>query len=128
RITGALFVIASLIYIPWMLEALNTHALWFALPFFFATLYITVFLLISIYNNWNRSVPKLFKLPEGVEPVVAILIPTYGEPAEMVHKTIESVLHQNWPHEAMLIIVGDDGHNPNMQYMVENLQRNYASA
>ena len=128
RISGGLFVVGSLFYIPWQFEALNTHALWFALPFLSAALYIHFFLLISIYNNWNRSVPKLFKLPDGVEPVVAILIPTYGELAEMVQKTIESVLHQNWPHEAMLIIVGDDGHNPKMQYMVENLQRNYPSA
>ena len=46
----------------------------------------------------------------------------------MVQKTIESVLQQNWPNEAMLIIVGDDGRNPKMQYMVENLQRNYSAA
>jgi cellulose synthase (UDP-forming) len=128
RITGSLFVITSLFCIPWMFGALNTHALWLSLPFFFATLYITVFGFISIYNNWNRSVPKLFKLPDGVEPVVGILIPTYGEPVEMVQKTIESVLHQNWPHQAMLIIVGDDGHNPKMQYMVEGLQRYYPLA
>jgi len=128
RLSGALFVIASLFYIPWMFGALNTHALWFALPFFFATLYITCFLFLSIYNNWNRSVPQLFKLPDGVEPLVATLIPTYGEPVEMVQKTIESVLHQNWPHEAMLIIVGDDGHNPKLQEMLKYLQRNYVSA
>jgi cellulose synthase (UDP-forming) len=60
--------------------------------------------------------------------MVAILIPTYGEPVEMVQKTIESVIQQNWPHEAMLIIVGDDAHNPQMGYMVENLQKNYTSA
>ena len=128
RITGAMFVAASLFYIPWEIRALNTHALWFSLPFLFATLYITISLFITIYNNWNRSVPKLFRLPDGVEPVIAILIPTYGEPVEMVQKTIESILHQNWPDEAILIIVGDDGHNPQMQYMVEDLQRNYSSA
>jgi|GEM_PF-811848 len=128
RITGAIFIVIALFYIPWVLRALNKDVLWFSLPFLFATLYMTVLLAIAIYNNWNRSVPKLFKLPEGVEPVVAILIPTYGEPVEMVQKTIESILHQNWPNESMIIIVGDDAHNRKMQYMVENLQRNYSSA
>ena len=60
--------------------------------------------------------------------MVAILIPTYGEPVEMVQKTIESVIQQNWQNGAMLIIVGDDAHNPQMGYMVENLQKNYTSA
>ena len=128
RITGVLFIIASLIYTPWMLTAINTQALWFALPFFFATVYITLFLYLTIYNNWNRSVPQLFKLPDGVEPMVAILIPTYGEPVEMVQKTIDSVLQQNWPQEAMLVVIGDDSHNPKMQSMVEGLQRQYPLA
>jgi cellulose synthase (UDP-forming) len=128
RITGVLFIIASLVYMPWMFRAVNTQALWFALPFLFGTVYITLFLYLTIYNNWNRSVPQLFKLPDGVEPMVAILIPTYGEPVKMVQKTIESVLQQNWPQDAMLIIVGDDSHNPKMQYMVEGLQRQYTLA
>lgn len=112
RITGVLFIIASLAYTPWMLTTMNTQAWWFALPFLFATIYITLFLYLTIYNNWNCSVPQLFKLPDGVEPMVAILIPTYGEPVEMLQKTIESVLQQNWPQDAMLVIIGDDGHNP----------------
>ena len=128
RITGVIFIAIALFYIPWVFEVLNKDVLWFSLPFLFATLYMTLLIILAIYNNWNRSVPKLFRLPDGVEPVVAILIPTYGEPVEMVHKTIESVLQQNWPNEAMLIIVGDDGRNPKMQYMVENLQRNYSAA
>ena len=128
RITGVLFIIASLAYTPWMLTTMNTQAWWFALPFLFATIYITLFLYLTIYNNWNRSVPQLFKLPDGVEPMVAILIPTYGEPVEMLQKTIESVLQQNWPQDAMLVIIGDDGHNPKTQSMVEGLQRRYTSA
>lgn len=128
RITGIIFIGIALFYIPWVFQALNRDVLWFSLPFLFATLYMTALIILAIYNNWNRSVPKLFKLPDGVEPVVAILIPTYGEPVEMVQKTIESVLNQNWPQEAMLIIVGDDGRNSQMQFMVENLQRNYSAA
>lgn len=128
RITGVIFIAIALFYIPWVFEVLNRDVLWFSLPFLFATLYMTILIILAIYNNWNRSVPELFKLPDGVEPVVAIFLPTYGEPVEMVQKTIESVLNQNWPQEAMLIIIGDDGHNPKMQSMVENLQRNYAAA
>jgi cellulose synthase (UDP-forming) len=128
RITGVIFIATALVYIPWVFASLNRAVLWFALPFLFATLYMTVLITLAIHNNWNRSVPQLFKLPNGVEPLVAILIPTCGEPVGMVQKTIESVLHQNWPQEALLIIVGDDGHNPSMRSMVEQLQRRYPDA
>ena len=128
RVTGIIFIGIALFYIPWVFEALNREVLWFSLPFLLATLYMTILITLAIYNNWNRSVPKLFELPDGVEPIVAILVPTCGEPVEMVQKTVESVLNQNWPQEAMLIIVGDDSHNPKMRSMVESLQRNYATA
>jgi cellulose synthase (UDP-forming) len=128
RVTGIIFIGIALFYIPWTFEALNGDILWFSLPFLFATLYMTILIIIAIYNNWNRSVPQLFKLPNDVEPVVAILVPTCGEPVEMVQKTIESVLNQNWPQEAMLVIVGDDSHNPKMQSMAEDLQRKYPTS
>ncbi len=127
RTIGALFVVASLFYIPWLIHTLNTDALWFSLPFLFANLYITFFIFITIFNNWNRSAPDLFKIPKGLEPIVAVLIPTYGEPVEMVQKTLESVLNQDWPHEALVIILGDDSHKSHVRYMVENMQRKYSS-
>ena len=128
RVTGGIFIAIALFYLPWMFEALNRDILWFSLPFLFATLYMTIGTIIAIYNNWDRSAPKLFRLPDGVEPLVATLIPTCGEAVEMVQKTIESVLNQNWPQRAMLIIIGDDARNSKMQSMIENLQRIYSAA
>jgi cellulose synthase (UDP-forming) len=128
RVTGIAFVLVSLFYISWIVENLNKDALWFSLPFLLANLCITISIFISIFNNWNRSTPNLFKIPQGLEPAVAVFIPTYGEPVEMLQKTIESVLQQDWPHESLVIIIGDDGHRPVVQSMVENVQRNYASA
>lgn len=126
RIASILFIIVAIFYFSWLVQVLNTQVLWLSLPFFAANLYTSGFVCITIINNWHRSVPKLLKLPEGLEPRVAVLIPTYGEPVDMLQRTIESLLHQQWPHEKLVVVVGDDSRRPEVRSMVENLQRYYA--
>src|SRR5258708_20831334 len=127
RITGTLFVLAIFIYIPWMIYHLNTQALWLSLPFLVVNLYTAVLVLIVVFNNWSKSVPLLFKLPEGSEVMVAVIIPTYGEPLEMLQLTIKSVIQQNWPPDKLTIVIGDDGHRDEVRMMVEHLQAMYVS-
>jgi cellulose synthase (UDP-forming) len=128
RIASILFIITAILYFSWLIRTLNTNALWLSPPFFAANLYTSSLICITIFNNWNRSAPKLIKLPEGLEPGVAVLIPTYGEPVDMLKITIESVLHQQWPNEKLVVVIGDDGRRPEVRSMVESLQRYYASA
>lgn len=127
RIFGAVFVVAFLFYVPWLVSSINTAALWLSIPFLTANLYTTFLVLITIFNNWHRSAPYLYRLAEGSELKVAVLIPTYGEPADMLRATIESVLHQNWALEKLVIIVGDDGRRIEVKVLVEGLQKMYPS-
>ncbi len=128
RITGSFFIVVALYYITWLFRVLNTRVLWFSLPFFFATFYTTVLVFITVYNNWYRTMPERIGVHKGYEPTVAVCIPTYGEPIEMLQITLESVLSQNWPHEKLLIVVGDDSHRSLVKDMVEDLQRAYVPA
>ncbi len=128
RVTGILFVMLALFYIFWIVGNLNKDALWFSLLFLSANIFISISIFVSIFNNWSRSTPHLFKIPTGLEPVVAVLIPTYGEPVEMLQNTIESVLQQYYPKDSLVIVVGDDGHRDVVQSMVENMQKNHVSA
>ena len=72
--------------------------------------------------------PIRVKVPKGQEPTVAVLIPTYGEPIEMVQITLESVLTQDWSDEKFVIVVGDDSHKKQVKDMVESMQRNFSPA
>ena len=123
RLVGLFFLLTALFYLTWLVRTLNKDALWLSLPYFLVSLYTTVMISITIYNNWRRVIPQLVMLPKGREPMVAVLIPTYGEPVEMVQITLESVLSQGWPQERLLILIGDDSHRSQIQEMVEKVKQ-----
>jgi cellulose synthase (UDP-forming) len=54
----------------------------------------------------------LRRLEQGDEPTVAVLIPTCGEPIEMVLATLRSVVGQDWPQEKLVIVLGDEMNDP----------------
>ncbi|HUQ85305.1 MAG TPA: glycosyltransferase family 2 protein [Candidatus Limnocylindrales bacterium] len=77
--------------------------------------------IISIMTNWGYKIPTARHLLDGQEPEVAVLIPTYGEPVDMVIRTIESVIDQDWPHDKLVIAVGDDGRNEDLNNAIIKL-------
>src|SRR5260370_23155368 len=103
RLYGIFFIGASLLYLPWLFITLNKQALWFSLPFVGANLYANALVLLTLFNSWKQSSPHLFKLPKGAEVPIAVLLPTCGEPVDMLSTTIESVLTQQWPHDKLLL-------------------------
>ncbi len=68
-------------------------------------------------------IPKLNTLTDEDSPRVGVLIPTCGEPVWMVIKTIESVITQNYPRKKLVVVVGDDMHNPILEKEVKLLKR-----
>ncbi len=125
RLAGIALLLASVWYIPWMLVSLNVGALWLALPFAGANLLVATSVFVTLVNNWFRVAPPLQFTQEGDEPVVAVIIPTSGEPVTMVARTIQSVLHQKWPIERLRMVVSDDAHSPEIAALVEAIQHEH---
>ncbi|GAA3516536.1 glycosyltransferase [Actinocatenispora rupis] len=127
RLLGAVLVVASIGYVGWLVAGLNLAAWWLSVPFVAANGYLVVLLLVSLVNNWSRSPlrPAAPPPPTGPAPLVAVLIPTANEPPAMVERTLRSVLEQRWPHESLVVVVGDDGHRPAIAAMVGELGREY---
>ncbi|GER92039.1 hypothetical protein KDW_62010 [Dictyobacter vulcani] len=125
RLSGLFFAATAVYYLVWLQGILNKAALWLSIPYFIATVYMTLLILITIFNNWQRTIPILRKHPLRDEPQVAIMIPTYGEPIEMVQTTMESVLSQEWPQDKMLLIIGDDSHRPEMKKMIQTMKQHF---
>lgn len=54
----------------------------------------------------NRRAPRL----PAMLPAVAAVVPTYGEPIEVLTRTIRSLKALDYPRELLYIVVSDDGH------------------
>ncbi len=57
-------------------------------------------------------------LPDEL-PYVAAVIPTYGEPVDILENTVQSLKGLDYPAERLLIMISDDGHRPEVQAMAD---------
>jgi len=114
RCAGVAYLVSAAIYLPWLFSVLNQRLPWLAWPFLAANLFTLATTLLSVFNHWWRSVPDAHPVAPGEEPTVGIIVPCCGEPVPMILRTIASVLEQDWPRERMVIVVSDDGHDPQL--------------
>ncbi len=128
RLAGILLLLATSWYLPWMFTHLNWQAPWLAVPFALAGLMTAVMTVVTVVNHWRYSVPDTYLVPEGWEQRIGVIIPTYGEPPDMVERTARSVLEQDYPAGRLLLVISDDAHRPSMRAMVERLRLDYAPA
>lgn len=128
RSVGVTLLVASTIYIGWIIVDLAVVDLWLSLPFLLANTFLVALLFITVCNNWHR-LPADVSAPEPcAEPQVAVIVPTYNEPVDMLRRTLESVLAQNWPHERLVLVIGDDGRRGAVREMVDDLQELHPSS
>jgi cellulose synthase (UDP-forming) len=127
RAAGLLYLVAVLIYVPWLFTSLNRDLPWLAWPFFVANIFTLLGSLLSIANHWWRAVPQARPLPHGEEPTVGIIVPCCGEPPGMVLRTILSIFEQDWPRERIVLVVSDDGHDPALERVLAPLPVLYHS-
>ena len=128
RISGAFLLLTALWYCSWLVMSVNKQALWLAIPFALANALVVVSILVTFINNWQRSVPHEHLVALGEEPLVAVIVPTAGEPIHMVERTVRSALRQEWPQNCLWVIVSDDAHNPEVEQATTRLQWEFPAA
>jgi len=128
RVAGILLLITSVWYLPWALANLNRNAIWLSVPFAIASMMVVVMTLITVANHWQYDRPERRPVSPGEEPEVAVIIPTYGEPASMVYRTAKSVLEQNYPASRIRLLVSDDGHREAIRSVVRRLETEHPDA
>jgi cellulose synthase (UDP-forming) len=119
RVAGVVLVVATALYVPWMLASLNRSIPWLAWPFAVTNLFTLATGLLAVFNAWWRAAPEPRPLGHGAEPTVAVIITACGEPVSMILRTVVSVLEQDWPPDRLLVIVSDDGHDPSLASALE---------
>jgi cellulose synthase/poly-beta-1,6-N-acetylglucosamine synthase-like glycosyltransferase len=119
RVAGVLLIASIVFYAPWLWRSMNRSLPWLSWPYVLANAFTLANWLLSIFNAWSRWVPEPRRVAAGAEPVVGVIIPTCGEPVPMVLRTIISVLEQDWPRDRLVVVVSDDGHDPELEAAVE---------
>jgi cellulose synthase (UDP-forming) len=112
---GALLVVVTFLYLPWLYASLNLDQPWLAWPFFAANLLTIFTALLAVFNAWRRTVPPRRPLAPGAEPQVGLIIPTCGEAVPMILRTVLSVIVQDWPDDKLTIVVSDDAGDPDLE-------------
>ena len=119
RGAGVVLLVATALYVPWMLSSLNRSVPWLAWPFAITNLFTLATGLLAVFNSWWRVAPKPTSVPSGSEPAVGVIVTACGEPVPMIMRTVVSVLDQDWPLERLVLVVSDDGHDPTLQAALE---------
>ncbi len=129
RIFGVCLFIVLVWNMGWIITHLNKATYFeefFSYLFFSATMLISLYSMIMVINSWNFETIKPLKLTRKIIPRVAVIIPTCGEPIQIILNTLRSVIGQNWPKDKRIILVSDDAQNSNLRSAIIkfNLENN----
>ncbi|HST54680.1 MAG TPA: glycosyltransferase [Solirubrobacteraceae bacterium] len=125
---GVALLAATAWFLPWLIAHADLSKPWLSIPFLLASLVVASAMLVSVVNRWQRAEPIRALVPLGEEPRVAVVIPTLGEPLVLLERTVRSVLDQDWPLQQLRVVVSDDGHDDNVQELVNTLALEYSAA
>ncbi len=128
RLVAIIAMASFVIYGSFLIVSYNPAQPVFSLIFIIFDILMILVLIIYIINNWTMKVPQRKLLEKGNEPHVITIIPTWKEPAEMVEKTILSVLNQDYPVDKITLILSDDARNPLMKNMLYKVAANYPTS
>lgn len=128
RCSAVALVLGMAWFLPWLIAHADLSKPWVSIPFLLATLTVCAASLVSVVNRWQRALPVVAPVKLGDEPRVAVIIPTLGEPLELLDRTVRSVLEQDWPHEQLWLLVSDDAGDPRVRDLVNDLALAYPEA
>jgi cellulose synthase (UDP-forming) len=84
--------------------------------------------IVMVISYINQVTPKSNKqappLPSDL-PYIAAVIPTYGEPLDILTDTVISLKHLDYPSDRLLILVSDDGHRDEVYAMTLRQEVHY---
>ena len=111
RLAMVALILSTLWYLPWAALNIEWRNWWITVPFLFANTFLVCSSVLSARNNWSRAIPIPVDVARCHEPLVGVIVPTYGEPLHMVVNTVRSIFDQDWPADRLRVIVSDDAHD-----------------
>ena len=117
RLAGAFLLFLSEAYALHSITIAWSHPTVTSILHLIGVVWITGVLSLGIANQfWPRdnrvAPPRAADLPE-----VAAVIPTYGEPIEVLEPVVQSLVALDYPTEKLRIYITDDGHRPEVEQL-----------
>jgi cellulose synthase (UDP-forming) len=122
---ACLALIVAGLYLSWRLTAtLNLSAWWVSVPLWFMELHAVVAFALFVFTAWD-----VYALPptapvRHVPGRIAVLVPTYNEPFEVLLPTVSAAVAIRLEHETWLL---DDGHREWVCAMADELGVRYVA-
>lgn len=113
--------LATAWFVPWLIRDIDLSRPLLTLPFLAAFIYLIFQTFVSMINSWQWKAAPVQAVRQGDEPPVAVIVPTCGEPPEMVYRTAVSVLSQYWPTDSLVLVISDDAASDHMAAMSQSL-------
>lgn len=119
RIVGALLIFIGQSYL------IHSFQIMLAFPSILAVIHFVGFggmFLVMCLNYVNQFKPLDHRvappLPEKL-PDVAVVVPTYGEPLDVLEKTVLSLKRLEYPAEHLSVVISDDGQRPEVRALAQ---------
>lgn len=120
----ALVAIAvSVVYLTWRaLATLDPASLWLSIPLLALEVHALIGLVLFTFSLWEVDGVKAAPTRTATDARLAVLIPTYNEPAEVLLPTIAAAVALQPAHETWVL---DDGNRPEVQALAARLGARY---
>ena len=123
RGAALLTVVVTLGYLTWRVTStIDLGVWWVAIPLFLAELHNGIGMALYTLSLWDIDAGPEFRSVDAPPGRVAVLIPTYHEPEEVLLPAIAGALAIEIPHETWVL---DDGNRPEIRELAEDLGANY---
>jgi cellulose synthase/poly-beta-1,6-N-acetylglucosamine synthase-like glycosyltransferase len=123
RALAVLALLASAAYLAWRLsDTVAWHVWWVAIPLLLLESYSAVGLFVFTVSLWDTDSVEIPEECDATDLRIAVLIPTYNEPVEVLLPTIASAVALLPPHETWVL---DDGNRPEIAALAEHLGARY---
>ncbi len=122
RVTVVVAAIFTLYYLVWRLSIFNPEAMWFSWLLWAAEAYGFLIFLLFAFMTWKLVRPQAPFPREGIS--VDVMVPTYGEPLDVLRATLVGCSHIRYPHQTFVL---DDAGRPEVELLAAELGCTYIS-
>lgn len=108
QVLAVLAVVTSLAYVTWRLLATVDLAVWWvAVPLWLVELHSAVTFALFVFTAWDTQATPPAAPVSAAPGRVAVLIPTYNEPVEVLLPTVAAAVAMDLEHETWVLDDGD---------------------
>jgi cellulose synthase (UDP-forming) len=123
RATAVGAVLLTLAYLTWrVISTLPGATPWLAIPMLVLEVHALLSLAVHVFDLWDLDPAPSAGRPAQSEFRVAVLVPTYNEPREILVPTLAAAVAVRPAHETWVL---DDGHRPWVAELAEQLGVQY---